>query len=378
VTARPRRTTAGRIAVNATIVGDNPTGLGVYSTQLVRALDGIRDDLVVYTSCPGAFATLRSPVIPVTPAVRPERGLPGHCARLLWLQTAMRVAVRAGGLRGVLNTMPEAVLSARIPQVTVIHDLLPSLFPDQYARQQYYFRFFVPWVLRVSRAVVSDSEATKQEVLRHYALPPDKVRVVYPGFDAEVFHRPEATPPAPPGETPYVLYVGNLLPHKNVFRLLEAFASVRARRACRLVVRGDGRPAYIQTLRDRVAALAVVDAVSFIGYLPEDRLRDLYAGAAAFVFPSLGEGFGLPLLEAMACGTPVVTSDRSALPEVAGGAALTVDPTDTGALAAAIDRVLSDRAVRDGLRCRGFERVKTFAWPKTAEGISALLDESLA
>lgn len=373
-----RRTTTGRIAVNATIIGDNPTGLGVYATQLVRALDGIRDDLIVYTSCPAAFATLRSPVIPVPPAVRPERGLPGHCARLLWLQTGMRMALRAGGIRGILNTMPEAVLSTRVSQVTVIHDLLPRLFPDQYARQQYYFRFFVPWVLRVSRAVVSDSEATKQEVLRHYAVPPDKVRVIYPGFDANLFHRDEAPLVASPGPEPYVLYVGNLLPHKNVFRLLEAFAMVRAERGCRLVIRGDGRPDYLQALRDRATALGVAETVSVIGYVPEPALRALYAGATAFIFPSLGEGFGLPLLEAMACGTPVVTSDRSALPEVAGGAALTVDPTDTAALAAAIEQVLSDPALREGLRRRGSERVRTFTWARTAAAISALLDQTMA
>jgi glycosyltransferase involved in cell wall biosynthesis len=374
----PRPTTTGRIAVNATIVGDNPTGLGVYATQLVRALDDIRDDLVVYTSCPRAFAALRAPVIPVTRAVRPERGRGGHGMRLLWLQTGMRVAARAGGLRGILNTMPEALLSARPPQVSVVHDLLPRLFPDQYARQQYYFRFFVPWVLRVSRAVVADSEATRQEVLRHYALPPDKIRVVYPGYDASTFRCDEGSPAPPSGEPPYVLYVGNLLPHKNVFRLLEAFAMVRAKRDCRLVIRGDGRADYLQALRDRAAALGVAETVSVIGYVPEPALRALYAGATAFIFPSLGEGFGLPLLEAMACGTPVVTSDRSALPEVAGGAALTVDPTDTAALATAIEQVLSDPGLREGLRRRGSERVRTFTWARTAAAISALLDQTMA
>ena len=184
--------------------------------------------------------------------------------------------------------------------------------------------------------------------------------------------------PAGPREIPYLLYVGNLLPHKNLLRLADAFAAVRRRCACRLVIRGAGRPAYTRALSARIEALGVSDAVDFVEYAGTDALRTLYARAACLVYPSLAEGFGLPILEAMASGTPVVTSNVSALPEVAGGAALIADPYDAAALAEAIGLVLTRPALRADLRERGLERARQFSWERTAAEISRLIDGALA
>jgi glycosyltransferase involved in cell wall biosynthesis len=182
----------------------------------------------------------------------------------------------------------------------------------------------------------------------------------------------------PPAGEPYVLFVSNLLPHKNVLRLLDAFAIVRRRHACRLVVRGEGRPGYVRAVRERVAALGLDDAVTFPGYLDELSLRRLYRHAACSVLPSLGEGFGLTILEAMACGTPVIAATGSSLPEVAGDAALMVDPYDVDALADAMSRVLTDEELCRSLRRRGFERVRQFSWRRTAETVSRLIDATAA
>ena len=154
-------------------------------------------------------------------------------------------------------------------------------------------------------------------------------------------------------QDPYVLYVGNLLPHKNLPRLLDAFALLRRRQACRLIIRGEGRPAYARLLRERIESLGLHDAIAFAGYTGEDGLRQLYADAACLVLPSLGEGFGLPVLEAMACGTPVITASASSLPEVAGDAALMVDPYDCLDLADAMYRTLTDNGLREDLRAAG-------------------------
>jgi len=370
----------GAVAVNASIVGQNPTGLGLYAINLIRALDAIRGDLRVYTSNPETFGALRARMERVSKWTRPEHGVRGHVARLIWVQTALRLRVSASGAGVLLNTVPEALLGswipgARVPQVTVVHDLLPLFFPVEYPRQQYYFRSLVPRVLRRSRVVVADSESTRRDVIRSYGIAPEMVRVIYPGYDPSIFAVNGATRVPPESEDSYLLYVGNLLPHKNVLSLLDALAILRRRRRVRLIIRGEGQPAYARAVRERVRTLGLDNAVSFRGYAGTQALRDLYVGAACLVLPSLHEGFGLPVLEAMACGTPVITSSSSSLPEVGGDAALRVDPHDAIDLSEAMHRVLSDEVLREQLRRRGLEWVGGFSWRRTAEEMSALLEE---
>jgi len=364
-----------RVGINASIIGGNPTGLGVYSIKLIRELDRIRDDLVVYTSYTEALGPLRAQIVRVPAATRPEHSVRGHFARLLWLQSVLWVQARINHLGVILNTVPEGVLGSPIPQVTVVHDLLPLFFPAEYPRQQYYFRFLVPRLLQASRIVVADSESTRRNIIRYFGLPPGNVRVIYPGHDPEAYFCDGFDPSPHWHGEPYLLYVGNLLPHKNLLRLLDAVAILRRRTPCRLVIRGEGRPAYARALHERVETLGLGAAVTFLGYTAESKLRELYTRAAGFVLPSLGEGFGLPVLEAMACGTPVVTANTSSLPEVVGDAALQVDPNDAIGLADAVHRVLTDRDLREDLRRRGFERAALFSWRRTAEQVSRLLDE---
>ena len=365
----------GGVGINASIIGESPTGLGLYAINLIRALDTLRDVLRVYTSSPQALGRLRARILPATPLTRPERGLRGHFMRLIWVQTALRVRARAAGIEALLNMVPEAILGSPIPQVTVVHDLLPLFFPAEYPRQQYYFRSLVPRVLRSSRVLVADSESTRRDITQSYGIAPDKVRVIYPGYDPDTYSANGSDRRLRSGEGSYLLYVGNLLPHKNLLSLLDALAILRRRRRARLIIRGDGQPAYARAVRERVETLGLGDLVSFQGYAAEGALRDLYAGAVCLVLPSLRAGFGLPVLEAMACGTPVITSSSSSLPEVGGDAALRVDPHDAIDLADAMYRVLTDADLRDDLRERGLKWVRAFSWRRTAEQISRLLDE---
>ncbi len=365
-----------RIGINASVVGENPTGLGLYSVKLIRELDQLRDDLLVYTSFPEVVGPIRARIARVPASTRPEHSFLGHFMRLLWLQSALRVRARINRLEMILNTVPEGILGSPVPQVTVVHDLLPLRFPPEYPRQQYYFRFLVPRILQESRIVVADSESTRREIIQSYGLPAEKIRVVHPGYDPRVYFRNGFDPSPGQHQDPYLLYVGNLLPHKNVLRLLDALAILRRRQRCRLILRGEGRPAYARALQERGESLGLKDAVAFLGYTAEDTLRGLYSRAACLVLPSLGEGFGLPILEAMACGTPVVVANTSSLPEVAGDAAIQVDPYDAVGLADAMYRVLTDRDLREQLRQRGFRRVALFSWRRTAEEISRLLEIS--
>ena len=363
------------VGVNASIIGDSPTGLGLYTINLIRALDAVRDDLCVYTSCPAALGGVRARIVPATRLVRPERGMSGHFMRLIWVQTALRIHARASGIGALLNTVPEAILGSAIPQITVVHDLLPLFFPTEYPRQQYYFRSLVPRVLKRSRVIVADSESTRRDITQSYGIAPEKIRVIYPGYDPATYSANSADRRSDAAEDSYLLYVGNLLPHKNLLSLLDAFAILRRRHRARLIIRGEGQPAYTRAVLERVETLGLRDAVTFQAYAEGCALRDLYSRAACLVLPSLREGFGLPVLEAMACGTPVITSTTSSLPEVGGDAALLVDPYDAIGLSDAMYRVLADRGLREDLRERGLKWVRGFSWRRTAEEVSRLLDE---
>jgi len=339
----------GGVGVNASIIGESPTGLGLYAINLIRALDTLRDDLRVYTSSPAALGPLRARILPATRLARPELGLRGHFMRLIWVQTSLRLRARASGMGVLLNTVPEAILGSAVRQVTVVHDLLPLFFPAEYPRQQYYFRSLVPRVLDSSRVVVADSESTRRDVIQSYGVAPEKVRVVYPGYDPDNYLVNGVERPRPAG-APYLLYVGNLLPHKNLLSLLDALAILRRRLRTRLIIRGDGQPAYARAVRERVETLGLRGAVTFEGYTEGVALRHLYARAACLVLPSLREGFG-------------------------GDAAVRVDPHDAVDLADAMYRVLADRDLREDLQERGLKWVRAFSWRRTAEQMSRVLDE---
>lgn len=359
-----------RLAVNASIYDGRPSGLGAYTREVVRALHALDNDLVVFTSRPEVLPAFRA----ISPLGEPSRGLAGHAVRLLWTQTALPLQARRSGSVVLLNTVPEGPIRCSLPQVTVVHDLIPLIFAEEFPRQQWYFRRFVPAVLRASAVVVADSAQTRDDVIAQYGIDPARVAVVTPGVDAQRF-RPRsegARDTAGPGR--YLLYVGNLHPHKNLTRLLRAFASVTG--GASLVIAGHRDPRYSPALAAEAAALGLDGRVRFLGFVPEETLPQLYAGAAAVVVPSLYEGFGLPVLEAMASGVPVVASSAAGLREAVGTAALLVDPYDVPALAAAIQQALDDRDLRASLRARGLAHAAAFRWDDTARGILSHVAEA--
>ena len=367
---------AGPIAINAAIVGQRPTGLGFYALHLISGLAALGERLVVYTSRPDLISAPRTLARRVSAGMRPERGAAGHLRRLLWVQTGLRWRVRRARPRVLLNLMPEGLLAPGLPQVTTVHDLLPLLYPAEYPRQQYYFRHYVPAVLRASRAVIVISESTRRDLLRFYDVPSEKVHVVLSGYDAERFVPGASAIEA--GPDPYLLYVGNVMPHKNLPRLVEAFALVARRLPVRLVLRGWGRPRRVQALRERIAALGLEARVDWRPYAADEELLALYQGARALVLPSLYEGFGLTALEAMACGTPVVAARVSSIPEVVGEAAVLVDPLDPESIAAGLGRILTEDSLCKDLRERGLERARHFSWEATARAVQQAVARAVA
>jgi glycosyltransferase involved in cell wall biosynthesis len=270
-------------------------------------------------------------------------------------------------------------------QVLCVQSMLHSLAPQEVSLiRRLYFGRIVPWSVRRATKVIAVSEDVRRRVLALGNVPPDKVRVVYEGVDCS-FRRPSEDEVlcqlrAVDLRLGFVLFVSTLKPYKNADKFLRAMALLRERLR-------DPKPIVIVghdplNLRRQLQSMAkesgIGPQVRFFGRVEHARLPYFYAGADLFVFPSSIETFGLPVLEAMACGAPVVGSDRMAVPEVVGDAGLCVNPDDIPALADAIYKVLSDDVLRDALRRKGYERVQQFTWGRAARATLEVFEEAHA
>ncbi|HBO89202.1 MAG TPA: glycosyltransferase family 1 protein, partial [Acidobacteria bacterium] len=232
-----------------------------------------------------------------------------------------------------------------------------------------------------SSRVLTVSEASKNDILKFFNIDPEKITVIPNGIDEQFKITPSVEAIARVQEryqlkSPFLLYVGNVKPHKNLERLIDAFFKLRkdGLTTLTLLIIGDEITKYT-ALRRTVHRYQLHKYVRFLGFVPSDTLSILYRLADAFVFPSLYEGFGLPPLEAMASGTPVITSNVSSLPEVVGNAAMLVDPYDVNSIANGIQTVLEDSAYREKLTQNGLERAKFYSWERSVIKVKQIYDE---
>ena len=300
----------------------------------------------------------------------------------------LRIPLDLRRARADLFHAPHYVLPPLTPcrSVVTIHDCIHLRFP-QYLPNRIgyaYARGSLWAATHQADRVLTVSEASKSDILRYFRIPEQKIDVIYNAID-ERFNEPPAAEAIERVKEryqlndPFVLYAGNIKPHKNLERLIEAFHLFRRPgfEQVKLLIIGDEISKYA-TLRRAVHRLKLHKHVRFFGFVPDQTLAALYRLAAVFVFPSLYEGFGLPPLEAMASGAPVITSNVSSLPEVVGDAALLIDPYDLEALADAMRRVLSDEKLRNGLRERGFVRARYFSWERSIGRVRDIYQEVLA
>lgn len=302
--------------------------------------------------------------------------------RIPWEQLLAPALLRLNGadvFHGVLNVAP---LFCPVPSVITIHDLAFLSFPQTFRRVN---RTYLTWATRVSARqaarIFAVSEATRQEIVRLLCIPPEKIVVTYNAADArfvppdtaalEAYRRRAGLPDS------FILFLGTLEPRKNLPTLLEAYARIASSTDAPLII-GGGKGWLYDEIFARVEVLNLRDRVRFIGYVDAQDQPLLYAAATVFAFPSLYEGFGMPPLEAMACGTPVVTTTSSSLPEVVGDAGLVVPPTDADALGAALLRLLHDRELHAELRERGLQRARHFSWQETAARTLAVYEDVAA
>jgi len=356
-------------------VADRPTGTETYSRRLIQALLSLE--------CPHRFRLYLRSAPPADLFSKAElRVIPfprvwTH-ARLSW-----EMARRPPDVLFV----PAHVLPIVHPSRTLVtvHDLGYLSFPQAHPWQQrLYLDLSTRWNARAATHILTDSQATKADLVARYGVDASKTTVVYPGRD-ESLHpvRDPALIRAVKARydiaDDYFLYLGTLQPRKNLRRVVEAFAPFAAHRGSsdiQLVLAGKRGWLYDE-LFERVREKGLDRAVHFPGYIDDEHKAALLSGALAFVFPSLHEGFGLPVLEAQACGCPVITSATSSLPEVAGDAALLVDPSDETAISRAMARLVNERGLRIDLIRRGFANVERFSWHASAETILKVIETHL-
>jgi glycosyltransferase involved in cell wall biosynthesis len=365
--------TRPRVAVDAHTLGRRATGNETYVRGLLGGLIG-REDIEPLV--------LVDPKLPVGDQFEPWAKMLSTRNPILRLLRDF-ASPRARWRADLLHVQYVRPPRCDVPCVTTIHDISYEHFPRLFDRRsQLRMRITIPWSARHSAAVVTGSRYSRDDLIEHYGLDPHQVHVTPYAVDPRF-------QPQPPEvvrhivqrlglPSDYLLYVGNLQPRKNLPRLLDAYVGLHdAGIRVPLVIAGQ-RSWLSNEIFETVRRHNLTECVTFTGYVPIDDLPAVYAGALAFVYPSLFEGFGLPVLEALACGVPTVTSSVSSLPEVAGDAALLVDPQDTSALSGALARVLSDTDLRAHLAVQGPLRAATFSWERCAAQTAAIYRTILA
>ncbi len=380
-----------RVRINAFFLSKTATGSGQYVSHLLRKLtewDAENEYVLIGMQHTGHRMQDLEGLYPESCILHfvstPFVGVSRNLSKLWFEQVSFpRLCRRAAVDVAHVPYFASPLVPTR-PTVVTVHDLIPLLLPAY--RGSFLVRLYTRLVAagaRRAHLVLTDSEASKRDIVRHLRIPPRRVRVVYLAADEifrpvedemgkEIRHRyglPED----------YILYLGGFDQRKNIPTLLRAFARIAGTRDIRLVIAGR-LPAkdtpFTPDPRRWARELGVQGRVIFTGWVAEEDKPALYSGATLFVFPSLYEGFGLPPLEALACGTPVVASDAGSLPEIVGQGGILVDPQDVEALAEAMKGLLTDETLRAELRGKALTHAARFHWDNTAQETLAAYREA--
>ena len=378
-----------RVTIDYTPAIQQHAGIGRYADELTRALVALNtgDDWRLFYVDPQARAP--TPPLDTLPRTALRQSNKPWRLRVLLSTYLRRGQDQTVGDRTIEPTEIFHATDHLLPRLShtrsvfTLHDLTALTFPSAHTQlNRRFLQLMLPHFLRDADLVIADSSSTQYDALRLYHLPPERVRMVHLGVAARFqpvppeiqnqvrarYHLPER----------FILAVGTLEPRKNLITLLEAYHALRAANSAVSLVIAGGRGWHSEPFFDKLRALGLEHSVQLPGRVPDEDLPALYSLAEVFAFPSLYEGFGLPVLEAMACGTPVVSSDTSSLPEVVGSAGLLLPPDDVFRWKEALARLTTDAALRAELRQRGLRQAAPFTWENTARQTYAVYQEAYA
>lgn len=352
-----------RIGIETSVLRMNRAGSGVYTKNLVSHLQALCSDQRLFLYAFGTDSTHAS-----------RKRFETVIRDTAWMHLMLPVRLWRDRIDVFHATTFSAPLATPCRSVLTVLDLTVMSHPEWFDHRWFYFytRAMLPILVRRADWIVTISECSKRDLMDHFTLPAERIAVIPPAVDHRLFHVARDRPSIERMRQrfgihgKYILSVGTLEPRKNLPRLAESFALLKRQADdYLLVIVGDRGWRYEQIFRT-VDGLGLTDRVRFLGYVPDEELPLLYQAAELFVYPSLYEGFGVPLVEAMASGCPVVCSNRSSMPEVVGDAGILVDPEDAAAMADAMGQVLGDPGLADTLRTRGLARARCFRWDDSA------------
>ncbi|MFU0783664.1 MAG: Glycosyl transferase group 1 [Thermoanaerobacterium thermosaccharolyticum] len=375
-----------KIAINASILDDKPSGLGIYTYNVIKELTNIvgnDDELFIYTSCTNLFKEQKNIKIKNVPQnTQPKYGKSAAIKRFIWTQFNLKKDILKENVNILYSTTHHGLLSFD-RQIITVHDLLPLYFnyKDSLQRilQSNYFKYFLPRILKKTKKIITISDCTKKDMIKFFRIEEEKIVRIYNGYDDKEFYfRNKAYEYifSKYKIKKYLLAIGASYPHKNYERFLQAAKIVKDKGTHNFsIIIAGGKKEYQESLKKLSQEMGLYSEIRFIDYVSQEDLPYLYSAAQCLVYPSLYEGFGLPPLEAMACGCPVITSNTSSLPEVVGDAGIMVVPYDVNEIAKAIDLVLSNENLRKEMIEKGLKQAKKFSWRKTAEEILKVYED---
>lgn len=369
-----------KIAINGTYLQQQASGLGVMNQNLIGELmsNVHKFDLRLYAHTDAFKTKYPQQIIEVNPALSPDRGFAGHLKRIFWYQRQLNQQLKRQEINLFFSPIHEGMFLPSVPQIVTVHDLIPLKYPQLSPKWKYYYQYALPLLLKQCQRIICVSEYTKQDLVATYKLNSDLIDVVYNGYAEDLFF-PQSDRQIlnKYNLDKYFLYVGDMRFYKNLSRCLQAFERLPLK-DYQFVITGKKDDFFYPEIARQTAQLTASDRIIFLDYVPTEDLAPLYSQAQALVFASLYEGFGLPILEAMACGCPVITSRVTSIPEVGGDSVLYIDPYDVDSIAQGMYQLGTNSQLRTDLIYQGLARAKLFSWQKTAQDISQIFAQYLS
>jgi glycosyltransferase involved in cell wall biosynthesis len=361
------------LGINATFLNDQPTGIGVYTREVSTRLCSLNRDTCVFTSVP--LLPLPWASIKKTPVfIRGSSQFVHNLGRFIYSNTLLPILLKRYEIDLLYCPLMEFPFLSPVPLVVTVFDLHPIYFPRQFGYAARFFQFSLRRLPVSARRVIVPSQYVKTELLKAIPIESDCIDVIPLSYDSALFKPQDCEANGEFLEKygikkPFILFVGSLFPYKNIKTLVAAFSAIKSSIPHSLVIIGKKEVSPEPPQED--------ERIHYLDYIQREDIPRFYSSADVLVHPSLTEGFGMTVLEAMACGTPVISSRGGSLPEVVGDAGVLFEPEDSASLSEKMLMVIHNEGLRSDMIRKGFEQVKKFSWEKTAEGILLSCEKAL-